>query len=143
MQAYDVVLTGAGHNALVCAAYPLKVGYSVLLLEKNSIPRGGCTTKELLPEDAPGFLFNPCAIDHIFIHQGPIAEELELNRYGLEYLFCDPVVFYLNPHPGSSISGMPGRNCARTFLHKQHPIAQTLADAGDSLKSTAKSVFHS
>jgi beta-carotene ketolase (CrtO type) len=36
MQAYDVVIIRAGHNALVCAAYLLKTGYSVLLLEKNS-----------------------------------------------------------------------------------------------------------
>ncbi len=28
-------------------------------------------------------------------------------------------------HPGGSISGMPGRNCARVFLHAQQPIAQT------------------
>ncbi len=44
-------------------------------------------------------------------------------------------------HPGGSISGMPGRNCARVFLHTQRPIAQTLKEAGDSLKSTVESVF--
>jgi phytoene dehydrogenase-like protein len=43
MQAYDVVTIGAGHNRLVCAAYLLKSGYSVSLLEKNSIPGGGAT----------------------------------------------------------------------------------------------------
>jgi beta-carotene ketolase (CrtO type) len=97
MERYDVILIGAGHNALVCAAYLLKAGYSVLLLEKNSIAGGAATTEELMPEAAPGFKFNPCAIDHIFIHLGPIIQELELNKYGLEYLFCDPVVFC--PHP--------------------------------------------
>jgi phytoene dehydrogenase-like protein len=45
MQVYDVVMIGAGHNGLVCAAYLLKAGYSVLLLEKNSIPGGGATTE--------------------------------------------------------------------------------------------------
>jgi beta-carotene ketolase (CrtO type) len=97
MQEYDVVMIGAGHNALVCAAYLLKAGYTVLLLEKNSIPGGASTTEELLPHTAPGFRFNPCAIDHIFIHLGPVIQELELGKYGLEYLFCDPVVFC--PHP--------------------------------------------
>jgi len=38
-------------------------------------------------------------------------------------------------HPGGAISGIPGRNCARVFLHKQHPIGETLADAGNTLKS--------
>lgn len=97
MEDYDVILIGAGHNALVCAAYLLKAGNSVLLLEKNPIPGGASTTEELMPETAPGFKFNPCAIDHVFIHLGPVIQELELSKYGLEYLFCDPVVFC--PHP--------------------------------------------
>ncbi len=97
MEAYDVVIIGAGHNALVCAAYLLKAGYSVLLLEARSLPGGGCTTEELMPQEAPGFKFNPCAINHLFIFLGPVIEELELYKYGLEYLQCDPVVFC--PHP--------------------------------------------
>lgn len=97
MQAFDVIIIGAGHNGLVCAAYLLKAGYSVLLLEKRSVPGGAATTEECMPEEAPGFQFNLCAIDHEFIHLGPVVEELELTKYGLEYLPCDPVVFC--PHP--------------------------------------------
>ena len=97
MPTYDVVIIGAGHNGLVCAAYLLKAGYSVALLEKRAIPGGGATTEEAMPESAPGFKFNLCAIDHEFIHLGPVVEELELNKYGLEYLYCDPVTFC--PHP--------------------------------------------
>jgi beta-carotene ketolase (CrtO type) len=97
MQAYDVVIIGAGHNGLVCASYLLKAGYSVLLLEKRSVPGGAATTEECLPKEAPGFKFNLCAIDHEFIHLGPVVDELELEKYGLEYLECDPVVFC--PHP--------------------------------------------
>ncbi len=97
MQTYDVVIIGAGHNGLVCAAYLLKAGYSVLLLEKRSVPGGAATTEEIMPKEAPGFKFNRCAIDHEFIHLGPVVEELELEKYGLEYLYCDPVVFC--PHP--------------------------------------------
>lgn len=97
MPTYDVVIIGAGHNGLVCAAYLLKAGYSVALLEKRAIPGGGATTEEAMPEEAPGFKFNLCAIDHEFIHLGPVVEELELNKYGLEYLYCDPVTFC--PHP--------------------------------------------
>jgi beta-carotene ketolase (CrtO type) len=97
MREYDVIVIGAGHNGLVCAAYLLKAGYSVLLLERRSIPGGGATTEEAMPEEAPGFKFNLCAIDHEFIHLGPVVEELELEKYGLKYLYCDPVVFC--PHP--------------------------------------------
>lgn len=93
METYDVIIIGAGHNGLVCAAYLLKEGYSVLLLEQRSVPGGAATTEEAMPEEAPGFKFNLCAIDHEFIHLGPVVRELELTRYGLEYLTCDPVVF--------------------------------------------------
>jgi beta-carotene ketolase (CrtO type) len=97
MQEYDVVIIGAGHNGLVCACYLLKAGYNVLLLERRSLPGGGATTEESMPEEAPGFKFNLCAIDHEFIHLGPVVKELELEKHGLKYLYCDPVVFC--PHP--------------------------------------------
>jgi beta-carotene ketolase (CrtO type) len=97
MEIYDVVVIGAGHNGLVCAAYLLKAGYRVLLLEKRSIPGGAATTEELMPKKAPYFQFNRCAIDHEFIFLGPVLQELGLAQYGLEYLFCDPTVFC--PHP--------------------------------------------
>jgi beta-carotene ketolase (CrtO type) len=44
-------------------------------------------------------------------------------------------------HPGGSISGMPGRNCARIFLQSQHPIGQALSDVKDSIESTVQSVM--
>ncbi len=94
---YDVIVIGAGHNGLVCAAYLIKAGYRVLLLEKRSVPGGAATTEELLPETAPGFRFNRCAIDHEFIFLGPVLTELNLANYGLDYLFCDPSVFCPQP----------------------------------------------
>ena len=97
MEAYDAIVIGAGHNGLVCAAYLLNAGYSVLLLEKRAVPGGAATTEEAIPKEAPGFKFNLCAIDHEFIFLGPIIEELQLNKYGLEYLACDPHTFC--PHP--------------------------------------------
>jgi beta-carotene ketolase (CrtO type) len=97
METYDAIIIGAGHNGLVCAAYLLKAGHSVLLLEKRSVVGGAATTEEALPKEAPGFKFNLCAIDHEFIFLSPILQELELARYGLEYLDCDPHTFC--PHP--------------------------------------------
>ena len=50
-----------------------------------------------MPQSAPGFKFNPCAINHLFIFLGSVIQELELEKYGLQYLSCDPVAFC--PHP--------------------------------------------
>ncbi len=44
-------------------------------------------------------------------------------------------------HPGGSISGMPGRNCARVFLQQQQPIKQLIKDTKGTIESTVKSVF--
>ena len=52
MEKFDVIIIGAGHNGLVCAAYLLKAGYQVLVLEKRSVPGGAATTEEALPETA-------------------------------------------------------------------------------------------
>jgi len=97
MEGYDAIVIGAGHNGLVCGAYLLNAGYSVLLLEKRPVPGGAATTEEAIPQEAPGFKFNLCAIDHEFIFLAPIIQELQLQKYGLEYLTCDPHTFC--PHP--------------------------------------------
>jgi beta-carotene ketolase (CrtO type) len=111
MEVYDVIIIGAGHNGLVCAAYLLQAGYRVLLLEKRPVPGGAATTEEALPIEAPGFKFNLCAIDHEFIFLGPIIKELQLDKYGLKYLTCDPHTFC--PH-GNGEYFLAHRSIAKT-----------------------------
>jgi beta-carotene ketolase (CrtO type) len=38
-------------------------------------------------------------------------------------------------HPGGSISGLPGRNCARVFLNEQQPLRRNLKEAENWLKN--------
>ena len=40
----DVVVAGAGHNALVTAAYLAKSGREVVVLDARAIPGGGAAT---------------------------------------------------------------------------------------------------
>jgi phytoene dehydrogenase-like protein len=87
---FDIVFAGAGHNNLLTAAYAARAGFKVLVLE--AAPRiGGDTTSEELT--LPGFLHDPCATAHNLIQSNPLIRnhELELDRYGLNYLFPDPV----------------------------------------------------
>lgn len=46
MNSYDVIVAGAGHNALVSAAYFAAAGLAVLVLEGQAHP-GGAMTEEL------------------------------------------------------------------------------------------------
>ena len=47
--AVDVVVIGAGHNGLVCAAYLARAGLSVTVVEATERVGGACVTEELFP----------------------------------------------------------------------------------------------
>jgi phytoene dehydrogenase-like protein len=81
---YDVVVVGAGHNGLTCAAYLAKAGKSVLVLETRDVVGGGCATKEVA---APGFRHNFHSNFHGIIHMGPVYRDLELERHGAAYVW--------------------------------------------------------
>jgi phytoene dehydrogenase-like protein len=55
--AVDVVVVGAGHNGLCCAALLAKLGLDVVVFEANERVGGAAATEELLP----GFRFPTCA----------------------------------------------------------------------------------
>lgn len=81
-----VAVIGAGHNALVCACYLAKAGHEVTVFERRSRVGGAVNTEELWP----GYQVDTCSVMHILIHKTPIIEELQLARYGLEYMQMDP-----------------------------------------------------
>jgi phytoene dehydrogenase-like protein len=86
---FDIVVAGAGHNSLVCAAYLAKAGNRVLVLEGRPTIGGGCKTQEVC---LPGFKEDLCSSVHGGIRTSPIYTELRLKEYGLEYLEPDPVM---------------------------------------------------
>jgi phytoene dehydrogenase-like protein len=84
-QQADVVFVGAGHNALVAAAYLLDAGRSVTLLEQMPLPSGWVNTAEL---GASGFRHDRYSSLHPAFVGGPVWAELgpDLSRHGLEYV---------------------------------------------------------
>ncbi len=77
----DVVVVGAGHNGLICAAYLARSGIDTLLLEARP-EVGGCASTVTDLEAR----FNICNCDHTMVRAMPIAEELDLAAHGLRYL---------------------------------------------------------
>lgn len=76
---YDVLIIGAGHNGLVCAAYLAKAGKKVLVLERSDQVGGAAITREF----AKGFKVSACA--HILqMLQPKIIKDLKLKDHGLE-----------------------------------------------------------
>jgi phytoene dehydrogenase-like protein len=79
----DVIVIGAGHNGLTCAAYLAKAGLAVAVIEGEAHIGGGTDTRELT---LPGFRHNPCANYFHGFGLFPIARELELDQHGFEYI---------------------------------------------------------
>jgi phytoene dehydrogenase-like protein len=101
MAHYDVVIVGAGHNGLTCACYLAKAGRKVLVLERRHIVGGAvCTQDDLIP----GYKIDVGSSAHIMIHLTPVLRDLELHKFGLEYLEMDPWAYYPILGTGTGIS---------------------------------------
>src|ERR1035438_704930 len=74
---WDVIVVGAGHNGLACAAYLAKAGQQVLVIESRDRVGGACT----IEEPFPGVRMSPCAYLAGLLHP-LVLEELELPRRG-------------------------------------------------------------
>jgi phytoene dehydrogenase-like protein len=88
----EVVVIGAGHNSLVCAAYLAKAGLEVLVLEAGPTVGGNTRTEELT---LPGFAHDSCSSAHVLIQNNPLIRDDELglvSDHGLRYLTTDPAV---------------------------------------------------
>jgi phytoene dehydrogenase-like protein len=94
---YDVVVVGAGHNALVSAAYLARAGWSTVVLERGGRPGGAVLSDEVT---RPGFVHDVFATNLNLFLGSPVAAELggELERHGLRYA-ASPLPF-ANVFPG-------------------------------------------
>ncbi|WP_194835201.1 NAD(P)/FAD-dependent oxidoreductase [Nocardia sp. XZ_19_369] len=81
-----VVVVGSGHNALVAACYLARAGHAVEVLERDEVLGGAVSTVERFP----GHLVDRGSSAHIMVRHTGIIEELELARFGLRYIDCDP-----------------------------------------------------
>jgi phytoene dehydrogenase-like protein len=101
MPAYDVAIVGAGHNGLSCACYLARAGRRVLVLERRHIVGGAvCTQDDLIS----GYRMDVGSSAHIMIHLTPVLRDLELHKFGLEYLEMDPWAHYPILGTGTGIS---------------------------------------
>ncbi len=52
MSDLDVIVIGAGHNGLTCAAYLGMAGLRVRVLERRGVVGGACVTRNSIPASA-------------------------------------------------------------------------------------------
>lgn len=135
----DVAVVGAGHNALVAAAYLARAGARVMVFERTPRLGGAMATVDW----GDGYTLDLGGSAHILIHLTPIVAELELARYGLVYLPCEPMFWAPTPE-GRALrwysclertvaaleSVRPGQGEAyRRFVEAWRPLARAIADA--------------
>jgi len=83
MADFDGVVIGAGHNGLTLAAYLVRAGMRVAVLERNGCIGGGSSTEERI---LPGYKLNLHANFYMGIGFCPLLRDLELHRYGFSYI---------------------------------------------------------
>jgi phytoene dehydrogenase-like protein len=81
--AYDGIVLGTGHNALILQAYLCRCGLRVLGIDRGAIG-GGLTTEE--NPRHPGFRHNTHSFFHRAVTAMPWYRDLELKRHGAHYV---------------------------------------------------------
>jgi phytoene dehydrogenase-like protein len=80
-RSWDVIVVGAGHNGLTCAAYLGRAGRRVLVLESRAQVGGACT----LEEPWPRVRMSPCAYVAGLLHP-LVINELDLPGHGFRWM---------------------------------------------------------
>src|ERR1700753_2601699 len=75
----DVIIIGAGHNGLTCAAYLAKAGLRVRVVERRKVVGGAAVTEEF----HPGFR-NSVAAYTVSLLNPKISADLNLAGHGLQ-----------------------------------------------------------
>ena len=88
----DVVVIGAGHNGLTCAAYLARSGLNTLVLERRDRVGGVCTEYEFMPGFKASMPNSPGSLEP------KVVRDLDLKQYGLEFRSPDPSL--VAPFPG-------------------------------------------
>ncbi len=105
MNEFDIVVGGGGINGLSAAAYLVKAGLNVCLLEHQSYLGGGCWSME--DPVVPGVIHDPCATAHALIQYNPLIANDELgliSKYGLKYISPDAVTTTVFPKKGFGLT---------------------------------------
>src|SRR4029077_1171508 len=100
MNETDVVIIGAGHNGLTCAAYLAMAGLRVKVVERRKVAGGAAVTEEF----HPGFR-NSVAAYTVSLLNPQIISDLKLSEHGLRIVERRAQNFLPSPDGGYLLTG--------------------------------------
>jgi phytoene dehydrogenase-like protein len=115
---YDVVVIGAGHNGLTCAAYLGMNGLTVKVVERRSVVGGAAVTEEF----HPGFR-NSVASYTVSLLNPKVIRDLRLHEHGLRIVERRAANFLPAPDGRYLLAG-EGRTQAEIARHSPRDAAR-------------------
>lgn len=137
---HDVIVVGAGHNGLTCAAYLARAGKRVLVLEARDVVGGLAWTMEM--PNAPGFKVNPCSVEFLLTGVEPsVDHELQLEKHGLQWVYPDTLLTWLGPD-GQVMPIWKDRNrLVEEIKRYSHKDARRYGQLCDEITATLKTAL--
>lgn len=132
--AYDGIMIGGGHNAMVCCGYLAKAGLKMLLIERHLEVGGGLDSHE--NPRLPGFWHNVHSNNHRGVSDLMWFKDLELAELGQEYIRLPvsvamltrdhrAIIWYANePEKTAASIGRFSPKDAKTFVEVNRKYAE-------------------
>lgn len=137
---HDVIVVGAGHNGLTCAAYLAKAGKSVLVLEARDVVGGLAWTMEM--PNAPGYKVNPCSVEYLLTGVEPSVEtELQLHKHGLRWVYPDTMLTWLGPEGQVMPIWQDRQKLVGEIKRYSHKDARRYEQLCDEITATLKTIL--
>jgi phytoene dehydrogenase-like protein len=117
----DVVIIGAGHNGLACAAYLAKAGLRVRVVERRSVVGGAAVTQEF----HPGFR-NSVAAYTVSLLNPKVIADLRLHEHGLNIVERRAQNFLPGPDGSYLLTGegRTAQSAAKLSAHDARAIGE-------------------
>lgn len=123
---YDGIVIGGGHNGLITAGYLARAGLKVLLVEAQVEVGGGLDSHE--DPVVPGHWHNVHSVFHRGVRDLPWFRDLELDRFGVEYIVPPVGVAMVLPDDSSLIWHRDAERTAASIARRSPRDSRTFLD---------------